>query len=123
MNPSPINMEFPNSALADFPREVDIPTDKLNGSKIYLYDDTISSANSNAINYIALSTNPTAKTGEIHKWFTVPPKPQLNASSTPSKKPNETVKIVNDELTTQFFMGSMTVVGLYIFYRMLLKSY
>jgi hypothetical protein len=109
-------MEFPNSALAKFPREVDIPLDKMNTSKIYLYDDTISSAN-----YIALSTNPTAKTGELHKLFAEKLEPKK-----PIEKPEKItkiVKILDNELHTQFFVGSMTVIGLYIFYRMLIKSH
>ncbi len=121
MNPSPINMEFPNSALANFPHEVDIPIDKMNESKIYLFDDTISSANFNRAEYIILSDNPTAKTGEIHKWDNQMKKQSLlmNMQSTNNV---EQSKIFNDDLTTKIFISSITVVGLYIFYKILIKN-
>ena len=104
-----------------------VPTSKLSkSSTVFFYNDTVNPAETDKIPPLSALVDTinskTAVFGDIiiNKDGT----PDLNPTSAKDQMPATVImpNSLNDDAVTKFFVGSLTVVGLYMLYRMILKN-
>lgn len=96
-----------------------------NSAVVYLYNDTVNPNSSDMIPPLsALVDNINSNTAVFGDIIIGE---NGNQTATPPNKHaiNRTIVMPNsldDDMTTKFFIGSLTIVGLYMLYRMILKN-